>query len=391
MKFRKDWMNKKWGAMTAAICIGVVLFVVLWNLPDVLHAIGRFLRVFRPIFIGIAFAYIANPLVRFFENRLFRKMRREKLKHVIAVVCTFVFVVLLLVLLGFFIIPQLITSVSAFIGNLGDYTNSLQKLIRQLSEFLAQKHIETGQFEEISEKILTAIRNFLPSSVQEILSLLGSIGTNLVDIVLAIIMAVYFLMDKERILNACKRVLRVVQKPDTYTKTTVFLSRGHTILIRYILYSLLDALLVGSVNFVFMLIAGLPYAAMVSVVVGVTNLAPTFGPIIGAVIGAFVLVLVNPLFALYFLIFTVILQIFDGYILKPRMFSGALGVPGVVVLIFIIIGSRLFGILGILLAIPCAAIVSFLVTEALDRREAKASAALAADASPVPESTESGN
>ncbi len=118
---------------------------------------------------------------------------------------------------------------------------------------------------------------------------------------------------------------------------------------------------------------------MISVVVGLTNLAPTFGPVIGAAIGAFILLLVNPWYALYFLIFTVIIQIIDGYILKPRLFGGALGVPGVVVLICIIIGGRLFGIWGVLLAIPFAAIASFLVKEALERREAKRAAEYTAD------------
>ena len=385
MKFKKDWLNKKWVALTVAICAGVVLFVLLSHLPGILDAIGRFLHVFRPIFIGIALAYVIDPLVKLFEKYVFKKVRLEKARHLISVLITIVIVLFLIVLLGFFVVPQLVESISSFVGNIGKYTQSLEDLIRQLSEYLAGKNIDTAQFVQISEKILAIIRDALPSSVQEVLSLLTNIGSHVIDFVLAAILTIYFLIDKKRIMQALRRLFQVFQKPSTYKNMTTFLTRGHNILIRYILFNLLDALIVGGANFVFMVIAGLPYAAMVSVVVGVTNLAPTFGPVIGAVIGAFVLVMINPLFALYFLIFTVILQIFDGYILKPRMFSGALGVPGVVVLICIIVGGRLFGIWGILLAIPFSAIASFVVKEALEKREAKRSAASAAD--PLPDTS----
>ena len=108
-----------------------------------------------------------------------------------------------------------------------------------------------------------------------------------------------------------------------------------------------------------MVVAGMPYVAIISVVVGVTNLAPTFGPMIGAVIGAFILVLVKPWYALLFLIFTLILQTLDGYVIKPRLFGEQLGVSAVWILISLVIGGRLLGVPGILLAIPFAAIVDF--------------------------------
>ena len=108
-----------------------------------------------------------------------------------------------------------------------------------------------------------------------------------------------------------------------------------------------------------MLIAGMPYAVLISVIVGITNLAPTFGPIVGAIIGGFILVLVKPWYGLAFIIFTVIIQTIDGYILKPKLFGESLGVSPLMILISIILGGRLFGVGGILLAIPFAAIIDF--------------------------------
>jgi predicted PurR-regulated permease PerM len=124
-----------------------------------------------------------------------------------------------------------------------------------------------------------------------------------------------------------------------------------------------------------MLIVRMPYSVLISVIVGVTNLAPTFGPIVGAVIGAFILVLVEPWQALVFLIFTIVLQTLDGYILKPKLFGGSLGVSALMILISIILGGRLFGVMGILVAIPFAAILDFtwkdFVLKKLEERHAK--------------------
>ena len=129
---------------------------------------------------------------------------------------------------------------------------------------------------------------------------------------------------------------------------------------RFIWCDLFDALIIGVANAIFFAIAGLPFNAMISVVVAVTNLAPTFGPIVGGAIGCAILLLQNPWQALWFLIFTIILQTIDGYVLKPKLFGGILGVPSVWILICIIVGGRIFGVLGILLAIPFAAISDFL-------------------------------
>jgi predicted PurR-regulated permease PerM len=113
---------------------------------------------------------------------------------------------------------------------------------------------------------------------------------------------------------------------------------------------------------------------LISVVVGVTNLAPTFGPIVGCVIGAFILVLINPWYALWFILFTIALQTLDGYFIKPKLFGDSLGVPAIWVLVFIIVGGRMFGVWGIMLAIPCAAIINYIYEDVfLQRMEKRAS------------------
>ena len=178
--------------------------------------------------------------------------------------------------------------------------------------------------------------------------------------------------------------------PDkVFRETMHFLGKCNDILIRYIVFSILDAVIVGGATAVFMAIARMDYIGLIAVVCGVTNLIPSFGPIIGGAIGGFILLLVNPLHALMFLAFTAVLQTLDGYVIKPKLFGDSLGVSGLLILVAIIVFGNAFGIVGILLAIPLAAILDFVYEEAvlpqLERRRARLDAEEAALAETEPQ------
>ena len=128
----------------------------------------------------------------------------------------------------------------------------------------------------------------------------------------------------------------------------------------YLGQSFLESVIVSAVNALFMLVCGMQYIGLISVIVAVTNLIPNYGPIIGGVIGAFILLLVNPLHALMFIVFCIVPQFVDGYILKLKLFSDSLGVSGLLILIAGIVLGDIFGVLGMLLSIPAAAILSFI-------------------------------
>ena len=167
--------------------------------------------------------------------------------------------------------------------------------------------------------------------------------------------------------SGIKRLLRAFLPTRRYHSLAVFWRKCNHIMLQYLGLDILDGFTVGMINMVFMLICGMPYAVLVSVVVGVTNLAPTFGPIVGGVVGEFILVLVKPWYALVFIVFTILLQTLDGYVIKPKLFGSSLGVPAVWILISIIVGGKLFGVVGILLAIPFASIINFLYEDSIDK------------------------
>ncbi len=170
-------------------------------------------------------------------------------------------------------------------------------------------------------------------------------------------LSVYVLAEKATLKCGMERLLRLVLSEKRCLGLFAFLAHSDKVLVRYIIFSLFESLIVATANALFMIIMGMSYTPLVSFIVGITNLVPTFGPLIGGAIGAFILLLVKPVHALWFIIFTVVLQLLDGYVIKPKIFGDSLGVSGLWILIAIVVGGKIFGIIGMLIAIPAAAIL----------------------------------
>lgn len=358
----RELLKKPWAAYTAATCSAVVLYLLLLHLTGPIAAwLQSLLKMLSPIVTGIILAYLLDPIVKWLERHVFKKIKREPLRHTLAVVLAILVVLILLVLLIITLVPALIDSISGLIGRADSYSDVFKSLLERL------ENLDVGLD-------LTTLKNSLGGSVKELLqkltanmgsllSKLSGFGSSLVDFAMGVILAIYFMMDKKRLLAGIEKLRRSGLTPRRYETRTSFWRRCHEIFIQYIGCSLLDALIVGAANAVFMAVMGMPYIPLISVIVGVTNILPTFGPVIGGAIGALILVLDKPINALWFLGFTLVLQTADGYIIKPRLFSSSLGIPAVLSLISIILGGKLFGMLGILLAIPVAAVVQFLYTD----------------------------
>ena len=359
MKFNKNWLEKKWVAYTIATCAAVVLYLLLSHLNLLFQGLAAIYGFIFPVVVGLIIAYVLNPMVKFFQRTLFKNTKSSKISRSVSVLITTLIVIILIVILMVALIPQLVNSVIGLFSNLDTYASSLQTFLQSLNKTAASKDVDISSITEMGDNLLSTLTSSMPDNLNSIVNTSYNIGMSVFDGVIGFIMAIYFLLDKERLQAGFKRLMHVITFEKVYRESADFWSRCNSILIRYIGCDLLDGLIVGVANFIFMCIAGMPYQLLISVVVGVTNLAPTFGPILGGVIGSFILVLVNPWYALWFIIFTLILQTCDGYVIKPKLFGGTLGVPAVWILITIIVGGRMFGVWGIMLAIPFAAIFDY--------------------------------
>ncbi len=349
--------DKKWYNAAVVVCIGVVLFVVLTRLDTVLRLLGTFIGYFKTVIVGAVIAYTMSPLVKFFYYRVFKSMKVGKGRWCLSVAVSFVLMLGILLVLTGMLIPQLVQSLAMLSNNFDNYASTLIQLIEAspLNTLIAQEQLDV-----LSQNAIGAISNFVRENAQNIISIAADSGKGIVGFVIAMILAVYLLIDVKRILTAIREFFQLTLSKESFERLLDFVLRCDTILVDYIVQSVIESVIISAITAIFMAFMRMPYIGLISVVAGVTNLIPNFGPVIGYVVGGFILLLIDPVMAVAYVIFSIILQVVDGYILKPRIFADSMGVSGVVILAATIVFGNMFGLVGILLAIPFAAVLSFI-------------------------------
>lgn len=369
MKFR-ELLEKRWFSYTFAACVAVLLYIFLQKGGPI--TLGSYLK---PVIVSLVIAYIIDPVVSFFERKVLKFIKSDKLRRTIAMILAFIVVIAVFAFLLFALIPQLVDSIMTFINNLSQYVGDAQTLLDRLSVFADAQGIELESLIVYGNQLLERLSDIAPRIGSAILNSSISFGSGVANFLIAVILSIYFLGSKSYLIAGIKRLFRACMEDKNYEGTMTFFNKCNDIMGRYIASDLLDGAIVGLVNWIFMKSLGMPYATLISVIVGVTNLAPTFGPIVGAVVGGFILLLVQPISALIFLIFTIVLQTIDGYVIKPKLFGNTLGVSGLWIMVGIIVGGRMLGVIGILLAIPVVAILDYayhIIIEKLEKRKESA-------------------
>ncbi|MBQ1598217.1 MAG: AI-2E family transporter [Lachnospiraceae bacterium] len=368
MKWLK-WRETKWGSYTFALCAAVLFYILISHLNVILGGIATFVGYFTPVIYGVILAYIMDFLVKYIERLLAGKLP-EKPGRIVAVGITVAIVILLFVLLTLALIPSLVKSITDIISNWGTYERQLSEMVQSISKGMGgSSKLDAGDISRTMNSAMGQFREYYYENSSSILEKVTSAGSQLASWVLAFIIAIYFLFAKKELLAGVRKIYHMVVPEAAHARSHTALARINVIFSKYIVCEVIDSLIVGSANAIFMLIARMPYVALISVVVGVTNLAPTFGPIVGALIGAFILILVKPFAVIPFFLFTIVIQTVDGYVIKPKFYGSALSVPSVWVLVAIIVLGRMFGVAGILLAIPIAAIITYMVRDLLEKQD----------------------
>lgn len=358
---RKKISEQSWYPYAVAICLGVLLYVLLEHMSNIWGAVSKISGYFLPVLLGCVLAYLMNPLAKLYERKLFHRVKKPNLGWSLSVALAVITVVAFLLFLIGTLVPQLIDSVSTLVSNVDSYLETLKKLLERWG---LGKHVDVDNILSSSGDVVSKIADWISKNLSNIVSASSKAGKGVANWVIALILSIYLLAAKEPLKLGVLRLARATMSKPHLEHSRQFLTRCDSILSRYITFSLLDALIIGFTNLIFMWIFGMQYAGLVSVVVGFTNLIPTFGPVIGAAIGGLILLLVKPVHALIFVIFTLVLQTIDGYVIKPRLFGNSLGVSGLLILVSIVVGGNIFGVVGILLAIPFAAILDFVYKEA---------------------------
>lgn len=393
--------NRKWYVLDGktlgnliVVCFGVTLYLLLTHLSQVRETVGRLVDVFSPFLIGFVIAYLLHGPVNFLERKLFYRMTKESAQRGAAIVTVYLVTVILSVILLQLIIPQLVDSISGLANNLSGYLDNLDQLVNNL---IQRFHLD----DSIQEDGLTGLVNsydaliqkatdFLSNSVPELLNLGRTLGGNIVSGVItamtALIASIYMLGGKRKLTAQIKKFLYALLPRKRVDWLLDVAGRSNDIFAGFINAKVVDSAIIGGLCFILSVIFRIPYAILVSVVVGVTNLIPFFGPIIGAVPCLMILLVVSPWAALRFGVLIVTLQQFDGNILGPKILGDSTGLPAFWVLVAIVMGGGLFGFPGMLLGVPTFAVFYSLLREWTESRLAQKG--IDASGEPLSEETE---
>ena len=230
MKF-KEWFKSKLGPYTIAACTAVLFYVILNHLGDIFGIIGSFFKLLSPVLMGIVIAYVIDPLARLFQQTIFSKIKKETPKRTLSVLISIILVIAGIVLLLVALVPQLVSSIVTIANNFNVYVNSLERMIASLAGRFSSDKVDLSSITDATNQLLDRISEVLPQLLNRLINTSFSIGTRFFNFLVAFILAIYFLLDKTRLMDGCSWLLSFIIKESRYEGVSRFLSRCNKILI----------------------------------------------------------------------------------------------------------------------------------------------------------------
>lgn len=355
-----------------ALFVGVYLVMYYWERAA--GFIGALFGAAVPLFTGAAIAYLVNILMQFYERWYFPKKQQgflAKSRRPVCLVGAFLTLVAIIVLVISLVLPQLISCVQLLVSSVPGAVERFVKWVQALP-FVSQDMFAFLQGLDWESKI-GEIAKMLSTGVGDVMGVVLKVISSVVSVtitgVLSIIFSFYLLGTKDRLKRQAKRVAGRYLKPAWYKKASYFLHTADDCFHRYIVGQCTEAVILGGLCTIFMLIFRLPYATMIGALIAFTSLIPIAGAYIGAGLAAVMILAVSPFKALMFLILIVALQQLEGNLIYPKVVGASLGLPGIWVLAAVTVGGGILGIPGMLLGVPLVATFYRIIRDDVNKKE----------------------
>ena len=352
----------------------VVLYCLLNNLPGVVGFLRGLISTMGPIIGGVGLAYVMNIIMTYFEERFFKFMIYfekpwwPRWKRPISITCSFLSVVLFLLVLTGFIIPQLQQSVSMLISNIPLYQSSLERLLNSISTLYPETAVYIEQLTDNWDQVFNQVLAFLTSALPSLLTLTRQFTVGVMNLIMSTILSIYMLAHKEAHIKGLKKLIYayIPQKSaDHLMDVSVIANKTFS---GFISGQVIEAIILGVLCFIGMSLMSMPYALLISMLVGITGLIPIIGAYLGIIPGAFIILIVDPPMAFWFVVFMVLLQNFEGNVIYPHVVGTSIGLGGFWVMASLLVGTSLFGVAGVLLSVPCFAVIYTLFRKHINKR-----------------------
>ena len=351
------------------IGIGILLLYLCIHYWDKLAEIAAvLLSAASPLIVGGVIAYLVNIIMSRFERHWFPKSKNKaiiKSRRMFCLVFAILSMLAIVYLVVMLIIPQLWDAVALLLSEVPAYMKKVVEWVEKL-EILPEDifaMLENIDWKSQMSKIISTLTSGVGSVVGVAVNVVAAVFSTVFNALLAVIFALYLLFGKERLGRQCKMVMARYISPSIYEKSLHVLDVINDCFHKYIVGQCTEAMILGVLCTVGMLIFRFPYATMVGALVAFTALIPVAGAYIGAGVGAFMIMTVDPLKAVLFLVYIVILQQLEGNIIYPRVVGSSIGLPGIWVLAAVTVGGGVMGIPGMLLGVPLAAVAYRLLRE----------------------------
>lgn len=377
IKFNNKYI--KWGFTGFMVIASSILFgYIIFNGAKLLADIRNLFSLFLPVFVGFIVAYLLTPIMNFIEQQiLYPILKKCKVKDLskhknwvraVSILLTYIIVFVVIYSIIAMMVSQIVPSIENIIANFDTYIRDVTAWLNKLSVGGDELY---GTFATIFTRLMVELDKWLTDTLNVVLnsfgefiktfslSLINTLGV-LWDIIIGFVISVYVLASKETFISQAKKCIYALFERNYANHALDSLRFTHRTFIGFISGKIIDSLIIGIMCFIGTSILQTPYAALVSLIVGITNIIPFFGPYLGAIPSAILILIVdlnNPLNCVYFCIFILALQQFDGNVLGPRILGDSTGLSGFWVIFSITIFGAVLGIPGMIIGVPTFAVL----------------------------------
>lgn len=354
------------------IAASILFYYLIFMIPTIIRFLGKIISILMPLIVGLILAYIMNPIVKLFERNVFSKIEKETVKRNLSIFCTIVVIIGVVVALISFIIPQLLLSIQSLIVNVPVYTKDIEAA---LLDWLSNADVESNileNYDNVMEYIIKVLNDvvlpFTNAAVSNLSKGIFGLFSFMFNLIIGTVFAVYILANTKNFGLGFRKYLYSffdVEKVNGFIDEVKHINHVFS---QFMIGKICDSTIVATITLLFLLIFNYPYALLIAVIIGLTDLIPYFGPYIGTIPAALLICLVDPVKALTFILFIIVLQQIDGNLITPRIQKQATGLPSFWVLFSITLFGGLFGVIGLLIAVPCFTIIYELIVDYVNKR-----------------------
>lgn len=354
------------------ICFSIIFYLIISKSSVFIDKFREIVAVFEPFIVGATIAYLLNFVLKFYEEELLENIlgnnMKKKGKRGLGLILTYITFFLFLVLFIRFVLPQLFESLLGLANSIPTYVNNLSSFLQNNMD---NATLQSEVLSVITAKVNMAIE-YVIKIAADMIPILGnivmSITSSIWNIVLGVIISIYILMDKEKFHALSKKVCYGMFSKRRANIIIRITQKVNYIFGRFIAGKIIDSFIIGVLTFIVLVIFKMPYAPLISVIIGITNIIPFFGPFIGVVPSSIIILFVSPIKALWFLIIIFIIQQVDGNIIGPKILGDSIGISPFWILFSILIMGKLMGLVGMIVGVPLFAVVYSIIKEIIEEK-----------------------